>query len=144
MKMLATRTLIAFLGSPYCKRLPNQGIPINAQQVLHARALCRALFRMSFVLVVWVLSLKLVAIEASIGDRSGDFRRCVSRCEGERCGSSSELADPWLRALGWSCPENCRYDCMRSVTDDDIKFSRPIRQFYGKVCRYGRDSYKII
>ena len=130
--MLATRTLIAFLESPYCKRSPNQGIPINAQLVLHA---CRALFRMALSLVVWVLSLKLVAIEASIGDRSVDFRRCVSRCDGERCGSGSVLADPWLRALGWSCTENCRYDCMRSVTDDDVKFSRPIRQFYGKVCR---------
>jgi hypothetical protein len=94
---------------------------------------CCALFRMLFSLVVWVLSLKLVVIEASIGDRSADFRRCVSRCEGERCGS--ELADPWLTALGWSCTENCRYDCMRSVTDDDVKFNRPIRQFYGKVCR---------
>ena len=132
MKILATRTLIAFLESPYCKRSRNQGIPINAQLVLHA---CCALFRMSLSLVVWVLSLKLVAIEASIGDRSVDFRRCVSRCDGERCDSGSVLADPWLRALGWSCTENCRYDCMRSVTDDDVKFSRPIRQFYGKVCR---------
>ena len=132
MKMLATSTLIAFLESPYCKRSANQGIPINAQLVLHA---CCALFRMSLSLVVWVLSLKLVAIEGSIGDRSVDFRRCVSRCDGERCGSGSVLADPWLRALGWSCIENCRYDCMRSVTDDDVKFSRPIRQFYGKVCR---------
>lgn len=126
------------LGESMLQRLPNQGIPINAQQVKHA---CCALFRMLFELVVCVLSLNLVAIEASIGDRSADFRRCVSRCEGERCGSSAELADPWLRVLGWSCTENCRYDCMRSVTDDDVKFNRPIRQFYGKVCRvYGKQN----
>ena len=96
--------------------------------------LCCALFRMSFTQVAWVLSLCLVAIEASIGDRSVDFSRCVYRCEGDRCGSDSELTDPWLTALRWSCTENCRYDCMRSVTDDDVKFNRPIRQFYGKVC----------
>ena len=81
-----------------------------------------------------MLSLCLVAIEASIGDRSIDFKRCVYRCEGERCRSDEELSDFSLRVLGWSCEENCRYDCMRSVTDDDVKFNRPVRQFYGKVC----------
>ena len=88
---------------------------------------------MSFVLCVLVLSSYLLSIEASVGDRSIDFRRCVSRCEADRCRSSAELGDLSLTVLGWSCEENCRYDCMRSVTDDDVRFKRPIRQFYGKV-----------
>ncbi len=86
-------------------------------------------------LTLLVLSLYLVAIEASVGDKSVDFRKCVSGCEGNRCGSNAEVGDLSLRILGWSCTENCRYDCMRSVTDDDVEFNRPIRQFYGKVCK---------
>lgn len=84
-----------------------------------------------------VLALHLVAIEASIGDRSADFRRCASLCERDKCIAKAEVANFSLRLFGWSCQENCRYDCMRSVTKDDFKFNRPIRQFYGKVGLYG-------
>ena len=75
-------------------------------------------------------------IEASLGDRSYDFQSCVSRCVGERCRSSaaSTSLEVPLRLMWWTCRENCSYTCMRSVTADDVRLNRPIRQFYGKVC----------
>lgn len=85
--------------------------------------------------VIFLLVVYLSEIEASLGDRSSDFRRCVSVCVYERCRSSSadgELAAS-LIVLGWSCEENCRYDCMHNVTAEDVRLDRPIRQFYGKV-----------
>ena len=85
--------------------------------------------------VILVLVVCFCEIEASLGDRSLDFIRCVSACQYERCRSSSaegELAVS-LIVLGWSCGENCRYDCMHNVTAEDVRLDRPIRQFYGKV-----------
>lgn len=34
---------------------------------------------------------------------------------------------------GWTCEENCGYECMHSVTEMHVKAGIPVRQFYGKV-----------
>ena len=90
--------------------------------------------------VVTVAALHSLTAEASVGDRSFDFKKCVSNCEYEKCRSSSEVVvnDTWLILLGWTCQENCRYECMRAVTAGDVQQGRPIRQFYGKVCAPGQ------
>ena len=90
------------------------------------------MYAVQIIFVLWVYA---GVAEASIGDRSGDFRQCVTICEKETCRSSSGPREPWLRLLAWSCQENCRYECMHSVTAEDLRLGRPVRQFYGKVDR---------
>ena len=91
----------------------------------------------TFEVILVLVTVYLSELEASLGDRSVDFRRCVSACVYKRCRSSSAAAEGELalslKALGWSCEENCRYDCMHDVTGEDVALDRPIRQFYGKV-----------
>lgn len=68
---------------------------------------------------------------SSSGDRSMEFRVCVIQCVAANC--SYDDLPLSLRILGWNCDSNCQYECMRNVTDQDVKLGRPIRQFYGKV-----------
>ena len=71
---------------------------------------------------------------ASSGDRSGEFQVCVTQCSVQyRCTSSSgsELAFP-LRFTRWTCYDNCKYNCMHSITDKAVQQNQPIQQYYGK------------
>ena len=71
---------------------------------------------------------------ASSGDRSGEFQVCVTQCSVQyRCTSSSgsELAFP-LRFTHWTCYDNCKYNCMHSITDKAVQQNQPIQQYYGK------------
>lgn len=50
--------------------------------------------------------------------------------------ASSLIVDELLsvaRTPGWTCEENCGYECMHSVTEMHVKAGIPVRQFYGKV-----------
>ena len=49
-----------------------------------------------------------------------------------RSSQSATLSLP-LVLLGWSCQDNCGYQCMHEVTVEDVLHKRPVRQFYGKV-----------
>ena len=71
----------------------------------------------------------------SWGDRSYEFRSCVSDCDAVNCtGSGVEERLPWvLRLLRWSCGEECQYQCMWQVTSEDVRLNRPVKQFFGKV-----------
>jgi len=81
----------------------------------------------------FILLVSLVLVpqaSCSVGDRSYDFRSCVSFCVANNC--SQELSFD-LRLLGWDCQEDCQYQCMHRVTAEDVRAGRRVRQFYGKV-----------
>ena len=76
----------------------------------------------------------------SVGDRSSDFRSCTSHCYTQNCTSQAEQSE-W-RLLGWTCLEECRYLCMHRVTAEDVRHSRPVRQFFGKVFHFANQIQK--
>lgn len=81
----------------------------------------------------FVLLVSLVLVpqaSCSVGDRSYDFRSCVSFCVANNCSQELSLD---LRLLGWDCQEDCQYQCMHRVTAEDVRAGRRVRQFYGKV-----------
>lgn len=89
------------------------------------------MFLVSF-LVVQCVVLKFCI--CSWGDRSYEFRSCVSDCDAVNCtGSGVEERLPWvLRLLRWGCGEECQYQCMWQVTSEDVRLNRPVKQFFGK------------
>ncbi|KAF9494093.1 Per1-like protein [Pleurotus eryngii] len=84
-----------------------------------------------FVSVPIVLALISGAV-ASSGDRSQQFTRCVSKCELEICQIQRPHLPLALRLTGWTCLDNCKYDCMHSVTENDVASGRAVQQYYGK------------
>ncbi|KAL7282935.1 hypothetical protein ACG7TL_002353 [Trametes sanguinea] len=86
-------------------------------------------------LLLLALSLALIATtQASSGDRAEDFRGCVSICESRTCeGSLSKLSLPLaLRLTGWTCTDDCKYECMHLITDRAIEHGTRVQQYYGK------------
>lgn len=91
--------------------------------------------------MVWLLVFVFLILDSpscssgSTGDRSNDFRSCVSSCNAALCDSTSEKKVDWLLGvMGWTCLEDCQYNCMHEVTVQDLQHNRTIRQFFGKVC----------
>lgn len=74
-------------------------------------------------------------VSGSSGDRSMEFRVCAAQCSQRDCEGGGSLPLP-LRILQWSCEENCQYECMHSVTREDIAHGKPVRQFFGKVSSF--------
>ncbi|ODV82814.1 hypothetical protein CANARDRAFT_10193 [[Candida] arabinofermentans NRRL YB-2248] len=99
---------------------------------------------------------------ASIGDDLSEFQNCVSQCDSTTCLStpnealskypkltSTEL-NKWieqqskydiftkmplsahLSLLGWSCYDNCDYQCQRIITKSRIRKGQEVVQFHGK------------
>jgi len=67
---------------------------------------------------------------ASAGDRSKFFRNCIPVCLDHFKG---QCEIPLLfRLAQWTCTDECKYQCMRFITDNAIKEQQPIVQYYGK------------
>ena len=68
---------------------------------------------------------------ASAGDRAQIFQNCVPVClhylEEGRCDIPA-----LFRLAGWTCTDDCKYKCMRFITDDAVGKNEPILQYYGK------------
>ena len=111
--------------------------PISTQ--LHARW---ALIPFRYRVDAWKMSLEYIllfwfsldCVLCSIGDRSNDFRSCTGQCHSLSCGNPSHELPFALRLTGWTCLEDCQYQCMHQVTAEDVRLQRPVRQFFGKVC----------
>ncbi|XP_064647861.1 post-GPI attachment to proteins factor 3-like [Lineus longissimus] len=91
----------------------------------------------SFLPLVVILSLLLVTVMASAGDRSLVYKRCLSNCKYINClGVSDEVfasAQPvYLRWLQWGCLDECKYECMWQAVDAYEKDGSKIPQFHGK------------
>lgn len=81
----------------------------------------------------------LEVIHCSAGDRSSEFRSCTKRCDALNCRNFVDVDEKLtfaLRLTGWTCLEDCQYQCMHEVTVLDIRLNRPVRQFFGKVRRF--------
>ena len=74
---------------------------------------------------------------ASRGDKLGSFRICLSNCSNS-CDLNRYpgVLPLYLRLFGWSCEDECKYQCMFTVTELRVKRHQPILQFYGKVGLY--------
>lgn len=82
-------------------------------------------------------------ISASIGNQNHQFLECFNLCSKKNCKNlrlkSKESEDEFsqnqllhMRLLGWSCLDECKYDCMWYTVDYFIKYENFIPQFYGK------------
>jgi hypothetical protein len=67
---------------------------------------------------------------ASSGDRSLAFHNCLVQ-RTLRCTGSTSLPLS-LRLTGWSCEDECKYQCAHLMTDVAISKRQRIEQFYGK------------
>ncbi|ORY23943.1 Per1-like-domain-containing protein [Naematelia encephala] len=68
---------------------------------------------------------------ASSGDRNPTFQHCLRGCSLTYCDPSQPAIPLYLRAFGWTCEDNCKYDCAHSFTDN-IRPGGRWHQFYGK------------
>jgi len=72
---------------------------------------------------------------ASRGDKDFQFRECVVTCsdsKGEKCLRFKEKSDFWLKLLGWSCEDDCSYQCMWKITNERINEGLSIFKYFGK------------
>jgi hypothetical protein len=87
------------------------------------------------ILSLFLLALLLaVGAQASLGDRSQEFRECLQVCADENCGPTSDPTPiPFhRRLLLWDCPSECDYTCQHIVTARRVARREPIVQFHGK------------
>ncbi|XP_071749045.1 post-GPI attachment to proteins factor 3 [Lepeophtheirus salmonis] len=76
-------------------------------------------------------------VEGSLGDSSNIQRRCLIACESLNCSESSIITfrnnQPLLeRIFGWTCSEDCGYECMWKTVDQFQRRGLQIPQFHGK------------
>lgn len=80
-------------------------------------------------LVGLALSLALTGAFASTGDQSPLYSSCVAECADTHCPSELPLH---LRALFWTCEQNCQYHCMQDITRTAIAHGEEVHQYHGK------------
>lgn len=70
-------------------------------------------------LIAGVLFLALLgAVSASSGDRNPTFQHCLKGCGLTYCDPSQPPISLYLRAFGWTCEDDCKYQCAQSFTDN--------------------------
>ncbi|XP_063933210.1 uncharacterized protein LOC135145017 [Zophobas morio] len=71
---------------------------------------------------------------ASSGNEDFRYQYCTEQCSLNLCSNSKGhlTALNRLNFLTWTCKENCQYDCMMKVTEEDIKSNKKIKQFHGR------------
>eukprot|EP00457_Paulinella_chromatophora_P004003 gb/GEZN01004013.1/.p1 GENE.gb/GEZN01004013.1/~~gb/GEZN01004013.1/.p1 ORF type:complete len:312 (+),score=10.48 gb/GEZN01004013.1/:398-1333(+) len=80
-----------------------------------------------------LLLLRLGGVHGSVGDQDPAFQHCVNVCERTKCQDPALSKLPLLLELTfWTCPENCRYDCMHNITQQRSAYGLPILKYYGK------------
>lgn len=104
---------------------------------------------MRLVLCGMALCLHICLVAASVGDRSFYHQTCLKACWDAFCDSrapqstaqraketlSFEIsASVYLKYLGWSCTDECQYQCMWRTVDYfvEIEKRQTVPQFYGK------------
>lgn len=111
-------------------------MPSEQSEGRHIRIICRLdMTRLGPALAVLaLLLLSPASSHASYGDQEPEYLDCVARCSAKnRCGTSDAVSLPWhLRLTLWTCNEECRYNCMHTVTDRKRASGEDIEQYYGK------------
>ncbi|KAF6758202.1 Per1-like protein [Ephemerocybe angulata] len=85
--------------------------------------------RIAALVVVLFIS---TVVHASSGDRAIEFVRCVSSCTTQRCDEFEATKPLALQLTRWTCPDDCKYNCMHNITDHAVTDGRAIHQYYGK------------
>jgi len=80
---------------------------------------------------LWLITLTYTSLVlASAGDRSEFFQNCIPVCLDHFKG---QCEIPLLfRFTRWTCTDECKYHCMRFLTDNAVQEHQPIMQYYGK------------
>lgn len=76
--------------------------------------------------IVFLLLVFLSIAQASEGDDSPEFQACVEHCVQDEC--PNKVLPIYLRLTLWSCPDDCRYNCMHEITARNDT----VVQYYGK------------
>lgn len=70
---------------------------------------------------------------ASSGDRAYEYQSCVTLCQSQSCHDASRNTLPLaLRLTGWTCVDNCKYECMHAITTTAIRTGSRVHQYHGK------------
>ncbi|KAL0947663.1 hypothetical protein HGRIS_013751 [Hohenbuehelia grisea] len=81
---------------------------------------------------IFFLSALACIAHASSGDRSPVYIECVAKCDLEQCQLHRPTLPLALRLTGWTCRDNCKYNCMHEITQSDVEQGRPVQQYHGK------------
>ncbi|XP_041366016.1 post-GPI attachment to proteins factor 3-like [Gigantopelta aegis] len=74
-------------------------------------------------------------VEASAGDRSWIFQKCLYACQKTDCRDEHKYRQSqplYMQLLQWSCIDECKYDCMWKTVDAFHNDNSNVPQFYGK------------
>jgi len=85
-------------------------------------------------------------VDASIGDRSPSYQRCITLCTSSQCSPASSTSPPssqfstYHSSPLWSCPSTCQYACQQSLTQQALSSNEQLEglplgkqvQFHGK------------
>ncbi|WWC88225.1 uncharacterized protein L201_003130 [Kwoniella dendrophila CBS 6074] len=82
-----------------------------------------------------LLILAAIPTFASSGDRNPTFQHCLKGCQLTYCEPHQPPIPSYLRLFGWTCKENCAYECGHTFTDN-IRPGSKSHQFYGKWAFY--------
>ncbi|KAI8806248.1 Per1-like-domain-containing protein [Cladochytrium replicatum] len=89
-------------------------------------------------LVLLLLAAAVSTVAASAGDRDTLFLQCLSKCKRSECTEPQSTRPPSnplpfdQRLTFWSCPDDCAYTCMHSITEMRKAHGEEIVQYYGK------------
>ena len=83
---------------------------------------------------IWLIVLICTSsVLASAGDRAQFFQDCIPTCLDFFKDNDPQCDIPLLfRLARWTCVDECKYQCMRFITDNAVKEHQPILQYYGK------------
>ncbi|XP_048416798.1 post-GPI attachment to proteins factor 3 isoform X1 [Stegostoma tigrinum] len=91
-------------------------------------------------LALYCLGLAAVCLPAascSQGDREPYYRHCVQMCGRHNCTGARlrifhKLQPLYMMAAGWSCADDCQYNCMWLTVGLYVQEGHKVPQFYGK------------
>lgn len=83
---------------------------------------------MKFLWILFTLLAGIPCINSSAGDRDSEFQNCIAQ---DNCYKCQDL-NIWLILTAWSCLDNCKYSCMKSISSSRLKQGLPLLQYYGK------------
>ncbi|XP_030044953.1 GPI-specific phospholipase A2-like PGAP3 [Microcaecilia unicolor] len=87
--------------------------------------------------MVLLLLLLMGEAAASQGDREPVYRGCLTRCEQHNCTGARlwtfRAQQPaYMRLTGWTCKDDCSYECMWYTVALYVKEGHKVPQFHGK------------
>lgn len=85
-------------------------------------------------IVILMLTVVVAVVSGSRGDQEEEYLECLSGClKVHQCSVANDHpSSAWLRFLGWSCRDECRYECMWEVVRERRVHGLPIEQYHGK------------